>query len=72
MAGFLNKLCIPALITKMHNMLEINPVVQNSSGDLVALDAVTLLDGDAKFRHKDWTFPFAAEFGRAYTKMKKK
>lgn len=48
--------------------LEINPVVQNSAGDLVALDAVTLLDGDAKFRHKDWTFPFAAEFGRAYTK----
>ena len=33
----------------------------------MALDAVTLLDGDAKFRHKDWTFPFAAEFGRAYT-----
>ena len=48
--------------------LEINPVVQNAAGDLVALDAVTLLDGDAKFRHKDWTFPFAAEFGRAYTK----
>ena len=48
--------------------LEINPVVQNGAGDLVALDAVTLLDGDAKFRHKDWTFPFAAEFGRAYTK----
>jgi len=48
--------------------LEINPVVQNAAGDLVALDAVTLLDGDAKFRHKDWNFPFAAEFGRAYTK----
>ena len=48
--------------------LEVNPVVQNKAGDLVALDAVTLLDGDAKFRHKDWTFPFAAEFGRAYTK----
>ena len=48
--------------------LEINPVVQNAAGDLVALDAVTLLDGDAKFRHPDWTFPFAAEFGRAYTK----
>jgi ATP-citrate lyase beta-subunit len=41
--------------------LEVNPVV-------VALDAVTLLDGDAKFRHPDWNFPFAAEFGRAYTK----
>jgi ATP-citrate lyase beta-subunit len=47
--------------------VEINPVVQNKNGELVALDAVTLLDGDAKFRHKDWTFPFAAEFGRAYT-----
>ncbi len=48
--------------------LEINPLVQNAAGELVALDAVTLLDGDAKFRHPDWTFPFAAEFGRAYTK----
>ena len=48
--------------------LEINPVVRNAAGDLVALDAVTLLDGDAKFRHPDWTFPFAAEFGRAYTR----
>ncbi len=47
--------------------LEINPVVRNAAGELVALDAVTLLDGDAKFRHPDWTFPFAAEFGRAYT-----
>ena len=47
--------------------LEINPVVLNAAGELVALDAVTLLDGDAKFRHPDWTFPFAAEFGRAYT-----
>lgn len=48
--------------------LEINPVVQRGDGELVALDAVTLLDGDAKFRHPDWSFPFAAEFGRAYTK----
>lgn len=48
--------------------LEINPVVRNAAGQLVALDAVTLLDGDARFRHPDWTFPFAAEFGRAYTK----
>ena len=47
--------------------VEINPVVQNKNGELVALDAVTLLYGDAKFRHKDWTFSFAAEFGRAYT-----
>ena len=48
--------------------LEVNPVVaRESDGELVALDAVTLLDGDAKFRHPDWNFPFAAEFGRAYT-----
>ena len=49
--------------------LEVNPVVaREGDGQLVALDAVTLLDGDAKFRHPDWNFPFAAEFGRAYTK----
>ncbi|MEK6525594.1 MAG: ATP citrate lyase citrate-binding domain-containing protein [Nitrospirota bacterium] len=49
--------------------LEVNPVVARASdGELVALDAVTLLDGDAKFRHADWNFSFAAEFGRAYTK----
>ena len=49
--------------------LEVNPVVaRDGDGQLVALDAVTLLDADAKFRHPDWNFPFAAEFGRAYTK----
>ncbi|HEY4635237.1 MAG TPA: ATP citrate lyase citrate-binding domain-containing protein, partial [Rhodospirillales bacterium] len=48
--------------------LEINPLVLNAQGELVALDAVTLLDADAKFRHPDWNFAFAAEFGRAYTK----
>jgi ATP-citrate lyase beta-subunit len=49
--------------------LEVNPVVVRQSDEsLVALDAVTLLDGDAKFRHPDWNFPFAAEFGRAYSK----
>ena len=48
--------------------LEINPLVQRSSDKtLVALDVVTLLDADAKYRHPDWTFPFAAEFGRSYT-----
>jgi ATP-citrate lyase beta-subunit len=47
--------------------LEINPLVLNSAGELVALDAVTLLDGDAKFRHPDWNFTFASEFGRPYT-----
>ena len=50
--------------------LEVNPVViREGDGQLVALDAVTLLDADAKFRHSDWNFPFAAEFGRAYTKQ---
>ncbi len=67
MAEFLKKLFI-CFDNKDAQYLEINPVVKDGNGDLVALDAVTLLDGDAKFRHKDWTFPFAAEFGRAYTK----
>lgn len=67
MAEFLKKLYI-CFDNEDAQYLEINPVVQNGAGDLVALDAVTLLDGDAKFRHKDWNFPFAAEFGRAYTK----
>ncbi len=49
--------------------LEVNPVaMRESDGELVALDAVTLLDADARFRHPDWNFPFAAEFGRPYTK----
>lgn len=49
--------------------LEVNPVVARESDDeLVALDAVTLLDADSKFRHSDWNFQFAAEFGRAYSK----
>jgi len=49
--------------------LEVNPVVlREHEGELIALDAVTLLDGDAKFRHPDWNFAFAAEFGRAYSK----
>ena len=48
--------------------LEVNPVVaREGDGALVALDAVTLLDADAKFRHPDWNFQYAAEFGRAYT-----
>lgn len=48
--------------------LEVNPIVaRESDGELVALDAVTLLDADSKFRHPDWNFQFAAEFGRAYS-----
>ncbi len=50
--------------------LEVNPVVaREGGGELVALDAVTLLDADSRFRHPDWNFSFAAEFGRAYTKQ---
>jgi ATP-citrate lyase beta-subunit len=49
--------------------LEVNPVVlREQDSELIALDAVTLLDGDAKFRHPDWNFAFAAEFGRAYSR----
>jgi ATP-citrate lyase beta-subunit len=48
--------------------LEINPlVIRSTNRELVALDAVTLLDADARFRHPDWDFSFAAEFGRPYT-----
>jgi ATP-citrate lyase beta-subunit len=48
--------------------LEINPLVLRSNEqELVALDAVTLLDADARFRHPDWDFSFAAEFGRPYS-----
>jgi ATP-citrate lyase beta-subunit len=47
--------------------LEINPLVLSASGELVALDAVTLLDADSRFRHPDWNFTFASEFGRPYT-----
>ena len=67
MAEFTKKLFI-CFDNEDGQYLEVNPVVLNKAGELVALDAVTMLDGDAKFRHKDWTFPFAAEFGRAYTK----
>lgn len=67
MAEFLEKL-YACFDNEDAQYLEINPVVMRADGELVALDAVTLLDGDAKFRHPDWNFPFAAEFGRPYTK----
>jgi ATP-citrate lyase beta-subunit len=67
MAEFLKKL-YTCFDNEDAQYVEINPVVLDTKGNLVALDAVTLLDGDAKFRHKDWNFSFAAEFGRAYTK----
>jgi ATP-citrate lyase beta-subunit len=47
--------------------LEINPLVLGATGELIALDSVTLLDGDARFRHPDWNFTFASEFGRPYS-----
>ncbi|MBI3604791.1 MAG: ATP citrate lyase, partial [Nitrospirae bacterium] len=50
------------------NYLEINPlVIREGTGELVALDSVTLVDGDARYRHPDWNFTFASEFGRPYT-----
>ncbi|VAX18249.1 ATP citrate synthase, alpha chain [hydrothermal vent metagenome] len=50
------------------NYMEINPLIINpNDGKLCALDAVIILDGDAKFRHPDWNFSFASEFGRSYT-----
>jgi ATP-citrate lyase beta-subunit len=53
--------------------IEINPLIHREggswgdAGQFVALDAVTLLDADARFRHPDWNFTFASEFGRPYT-----
>ncbi|MBI5756846.1 MAG: ATP citrate lyase [Nitrospirae bacterium] len=47
--------------------LEINPLSVTSDGELIALDMVTMLDADAHFRHPDWSFTFASEFGRPYT-----
>ncbi len=48
--------------------IEINPLVTRESDvELIALDAVTMVDGDARFRHPDWNFTFASEFGRPYT-----
>lgn len=68
MAAFAGKL-FACFDSEDAQYLEVNPVVaRQSDGELIALDAVTLLDGDAKFRHSDWNFPFAAEFGRSYTK----
>jgi len=52
--------------------IEINPlVVRESDGALVALDAVTMVDADARFRHPDWNFTFASEFGRPYTEAER-
>lgn len=54
------------------NYIEINPlIVRPSEGELVALDVVTLLDGDARFRHPEWNFNFASEFRRPYTEDEK-
>lgn len=46
--------------------IEINPLVIKD-GRPIALDAVIYLDGCARFRHPDWNFSFASEFGRPYT-----
>lgn len=43
--------------------VEINPFVfRKADGEIVALDAVVKLDGDARFRHPEWDFEFS-EFG---------
>ena len=42
-------------------------MLRSSDREFVALDAVTLLDADARFRHPEWDFSFAAEFGRPYS-----
>ena len=47
--------------------LEINPLSVTEDGELIALDMVTMLDADSRFRHPDWNFNFASEFGRPYT-----
>jgi ATP-citrate lyase beta-subunit len=60
-AKFLNQL-IECFWTEDAEYLEINPFVFDKSGEIVALDAVMKLDGDARFRHEDWDFEFA-EFG---------
>ncbi|HIE66008.1 MAG: ATP citrate lyase citrate-binding domain-containing protein [Nitrospira sp.] len=52
--------------------LEINPLVRrDGDGELMALDAVTMVDADARFRHPDWNFSFASEFGRPYSDAEK-
>ncbi len=52
--------------------IEINPLIVNpKNNELTALDAVTNLDGDARFRHPDWNFTFSADFGREYTRSEK-
>ncbi|MDZ4732660.1 MAG: ATP citrate lyase citrate-binding domain-containing protein [Nitrospirota bacterium] len=68
MANFAGKMFI-CFDSEDAQYLEVNPVVlREQESEPIALDAVTLLDGDAKFRHPDWNFAFAAEFGRAYSK----
>jgi len=51
--------------------LEINPLSVTKDGELIALDMVTMLDADARFRHPDWNFTFASEFGRPYTEAER-
>ena len=52
--------------------IEINPLVlRESDGEFVALDAVTRVDADARFRHPDWNFTYASEFGRPYTQAER-
>src|SRR3990172_2430905 len=42
--------------------LEINPLSVTADGELIALDMVTMLDADARFRHPYWNFNFSSHF----------
>lgn len=80
-AGF-NKTLVPKVVefaAKLYRCydqedgqyMEINPLAVREDGSLIALDAVVMVDGDARFRHPDWNFTFASEFGRPYTEAEK-
>ncbi len=48
--------------------IEINPlVIRKKDMRLSALDAVMMVDMNAKFRHSDWNFALVSDFGRSYT-----
>ena len=70
--NLLNSDLIKKLITLFFDadmlLLEINPLVQNSEGKWIALDAKIKLDDDAKVRHPDWNYGARSASGRTPTK----
>ncbi len=52
---------LPSFLTAFFSLdlllLEINPLVVDRQGGVVALDAKIKLDDEANLRHKDWNFP---------------